>query len=214
MASFCAKCGAEVPADKQFCAACGTPSVAASAAVAASAQPVAPPASSGSSAVKIILIIVAVCVGLGILGAGAVGFTVWRIARAVHVSGSGNQATVSIPGAGTITANSKETFTASELGADIYPGAQSGEGSMRMTLPTGSMVTAVYLTSDSKDQVLSFYKARMGNAASVIDTQDGAVLTLPKGEQESVMVTITAKPSQNNSKTQIAIVHTTSNKPS
>ena len=213
MASFCAKCGAEVSPDRQFCAACGTPSPAASAMV-ASAQPAAPPAKSGSSAVKIILIIVAICVGLGILGAGVFGFAVWRIAHAVRVSGSGNQSTVSIPGAGTITANANETFTASELGADIYPGAQSGQGSMRMTLPTGSMITAVYVTSDSKDQVLSFYKARMGSAASIIDTADGAIITLPKGEQESVMVTITAKSSQNNGKTQIAIVHTRTNKPS
>ncbi len=213
MASICAKCGAELSPDKQFCTACGAPSAAASAAV-ASAQPAAPPASSGSSAVKIILIVVAIFVVLGILGAGAFGYMAWRVSRAFHVSSSGNQATVSIPGAGTITANSKETFTASELGADIYPGAQSGEGSMRMTLPTGSMVTAVYVTSDSKDQVLSFYKARMGSAASIIDTADGAMITLPKGEQESVMITITAKPSENDGKTKIAIVHTTSNKPS
>jgi hypothetical protein len=213
MASFCGKCGAEVSPDKQFCTACGAPSAAASAAV-APVQPVAPPASSGGSAVKIVLIVVATFVGLGILGAGAFGYMAWRVARAIHVSGSGNQATVSIPGAGTITANSKETFTASELGADIYPGARSGEGGMRMTLPTGSMVTAVYVTSDSKDQVLSFYKASTGSAASIMDTQDGAIITLPKGQQESVMVTITAKPSQNNGKTQVAIVHTKTNKPS
>jgi len=208
----CAKCGAEVSPDKPFCAACGAP-LAAGSAVVAPAPIAAPPANSGSSAVKVILIIVAIFVGLGILGAGAFGFMVWRIAHSVHVSGPGGQVTVNTSG-GTITANSSETFSASELGADIYPGAQPGEGSMRMTLPTGSMVTAVYVTSDPKDQVLAFYKTRLGSDASIIDTQDGAIITLPKGQQESVMVTITAKPTENNGKTRIAIVHTKSNTPS
>ncbi len=88
MASFCSKCGAELSPDAQSCTACGAP-VAAPAAVVTPAQPVAAPAKSGSSALKIILIILAVFIGLGILGAGAFGFFVWRVAHAVHVSGSG-----------------------------------------------------------------------------------------------------------------------------
>jgi hypothetical protein len=85
---------------------------------------------------------------------------------------------------------------------------------MKMDLPTGSMVTAIFLTSDSKEQVLDFYKTTMGSTASVIDTEDGAIITLAKSQQESVMVTITAKPSENDGKTQITIVHTTSTKSS
>ena len=212
MASFCAKCGAEVSPDKQFCTACGTPS-AAGAAVVAPAQPAAPPASSGSSAVKIVLIIVAIFVGLGIIGAGLFGFAVWRVSRAIHVSGPGGQVTMSTPG-GTFTANESKTYSASELGVDIYPGALSAKGSMRMDLPTGSMVTGIFVTSDSKDQVVSYYKGKFGSEASVFETGEGAVLTLTKNPQESVMVTVTAKPSENEGKTQIAIVHTKSNKPS
>lgn len=212
MASYCGKCGAEITPDKQFCTACGAPS-AAGGAVVAPAQPVAPQASSGSSAVKIILIIVAIFVGLGIIGAGAFGFMVWRVSRAIHVSGPGGQVTMSTP-SGSYTANPSKTYSASELGTDIYPGAQPGHGGMTMDLPTGSMVTAVYVTSDSKDKVLDFYKSKFGSAASVFDTADGAVLTLTKSQQESVVVTITAKPSENDGKTQIAIVHTKSNKPS
>jgi hypothetical protein len=212
MASFCAKCGAEVSPDKQFCTACGTPS-AAGAAVVAPAQPAAPLASSGSSAVKIVLIIVAIFVGLGIIGAGLFGFAVWRVSRAIHVSGPGGQVTMSTPG-GTFTANESKTYSASELGVDIYPGALSAKGSMRMDLPTGSMVTGIFVTSDSKDQVVSYYKGKFGSEASVFETGEGAVLTLTKNPQESVMVTVTAKPSENEGKTQIAIVHTKSNKSS
>ncbi|MGA9673168.1 MAG: hypothetical protein WBQ94_28470, partial [Terracidiphilus sp.] len=124
-------------------------------------QPAPVQAKSGGSALKIILIIIAIFVGLGILGVGAFGFMVWRIAHAVHVSGSGNQATLNLPG-GTISTNSNETYSASELGTDIYPGATSGKGGMRMNLPTVSMVTAIYVTSDPKEQVVNFYKTRLG----------------------------------------------------
>lgn len=212
MASFCTKCGAELSPGAQSCAACGA-SVAAAAVVAAPAQPVAAPAKSGSSALKIVLIVLVVFVGLGILGMGAFGFFVWRVAHSVHVSGSGSDVTLHTPG-GTITANSNETYTAADLGTDIYPGATTGKGSMRMTLPTGSMVTAVYVTGDSKDQVLAFYKSKFGSDASIFDSGDGTVLTANKGQQESLVVTITKGSSEYEGKTQITIVHTTSSKSS
>ena len=103
-----------------------------------------------TSTVKIVLIVVGVIVLLGILAVAAVGFFAWRVSRAFHVSGSGDHASVSIPGV--MSANTTEKFSASDLGTDVYPGAQSGKGGMRMTLPNGSMVTAVFTTSDSKDQ--------------------------------------------------------------
>jgi hypothetical protein len=174
-------------------------------------QTVAAPAKSGSSALKIVLIILAVVIGLGILAMGAVGFFVWRVAHAVHVSGNGSNVTLNTPG-GTITTNNSETYSASDLGTDIYPGAVSGKGGMRMSLPTGTMVSAVYLTGDSKDQVLAFYKTRFGSDASVFDSSDGTVLTVNKGQQESVVVTITKGAGDNSGKTEIHIVHTTSTK--
>lgn len=209
MAGFCAKCGAALSPGTQFCAACGAPLAAAAPAF----QPGVAPPKSGSSALKIVLIIIAVFVGLGILGAGAFGFFVWRVAHSIHVSGAGNDVTVTTP-LGKIGANAEESFTPSDLGTDIYPGAQSGKGGMRMSLPTGTMVTAVYLTSDSKDQVLAFYKSRFGSNAASYDTPNGSVLTLNKNQQESVVVTINASSSDNSGKTQIVIVHTKATKPS
>jgi hypothetical protein len=218
MASFCTKCGAAVTPDKQFCTACGAPLTAAETSV--PVPSVAPyssigvaPASPNNNAVKIILIVVGIFVGLGILGAAIFGFTMWRISRAVHVEGHGDDVTLHTPG-GTFSTSKSQTFTAAELGVDPYPGATNGQGSMKMDLPTGSMVTGVFVTSDSKDKVVDFYKSKLGDSVSVIDTSSGAVLTLAKQDQESVMVTITADPSQNDGKTQIAIVHTKSNKSS
>lgn len=233
MASFCTKCGAAVSTETQFCTSCGAPTAVAPVSPAAY-QPVAyppppaatypqpgaaypPPAAappnSGSSAVKIILIVVAVFVGLGILGASIFAFTVWRVAHAIRVEGTNGQVTVNTPG-GSITANQTQTFTASELGTDIYPGAESGHGSMKMDLPTGSMVTGVYVTPDSKDQVVAFYKSKFGSGASVYDTANSALLTLNKDQQESIMVTISSNSSQDGGKTRISIVHTKSNKSS
>jgi len=177
-------------------------------------QPPAPvPGGSGSSAVKIILIIVAVFVGLGILGACIFAFTIWRVAHAVHVDSSGENMTLHTPG-GSISTRKDKTYSAAELGTDIYPGATNGHGSMKMDTPNESMVTGIFLTSDSKDQVLEFYKSRFGSEASVVDTPSGAILTVNKGEKETVMVTISGEPSQNEGKTQISIVHTKSSKSS
>ena len=209
VASFCTKCGAQVPSDKQFCASCGAAAPAQTSAV----QPTTAPAKSGGGAVKIILIIVAVIVGLGLIGVGVAGYTVYRVSRAIHGNGTTNTMTITTP-EGKVNLNTNETYSASDLGTDIYPGAQSIHGGMRMELPTGSMVTGVFVTSDSKDQVVAFYKAKFGSGASTFDTSDGAILTLPKGQQESVMVTITAKPSQNDGKTKVVIVHTKNNKAS
>ena len=213
MATFCSKCGAELSPGAHACTACGAP-VAIVATVVPPAQPVAvpPPPKQGNSALKIVLIIVAVFVGLGILGASAFGYFMWRVAHAIHVASESHTVTVNSPTGGSFSANTGGNYTSAELGTDVYPGAQSGKGGMRMTLPSGSMVSAVYLTSDSKDQVTAFYKSRFGSGASSFDAPTGTILTVNKSPQESVVVTITPGSGDNQGKTQISIVHTTSTK--
>lgn len=178
----------------------------------APSQPLAAqPKAGGSSALKIILIIVAVFVVLIMMVVGVIGYGVWRVSRAVHVNRSTGETTINTPG-GTFSSNPSQKFTADELGTDIYPGAQTAKGGLRMTLPTGPVVSANFLTSDSKDQVVAFYKERFGGQAMAMDTDDGAILTVNKSKQDSVMVTITQKPSQADGKTQIHIMHTINNK--
>jgi hypothetical protein len=176
-------------------------------------QPVAAPAKSGSSALKIVLIVVAIIVGLGVIAAGAFGYVVYRVAHSIKAAANSGQISLPTPG-GTFSANTSSTFTAADLGTDIYPGAEPGKGSLRMTLPTGSMVTAVYVTSDSKDQVIAFYKSKAAGETSVIDTPAGAMVTVNKSDQDSVLVTISSSPSEYDGKTMIHIVHTTNTKSS
>lgn len=164
----------------------------------------APVRSGGGSAVKIILIVLAVVIGLGILGAGAVGFMVWRVAHAIHTHAKNGDFAINTPG-GTISAGKAMDFTPEELGADIYPGAQATQGGMRMNLPTGSIVSGAFETSDSKEQVLTFYKSKLGSDASVFDGGNSAMISVKKGEHETVMVTISAA---SDGKTKVSIVHT------
>jgi hypothetical protein len=169
-----------------------------------------PARSGGSSAVKIVLIIIAIIVGMGILGVGAIGFTIWRVAHAVKVSSTSNgngSVTVHTAG-GTFSANSAKTFTADELGVDIYPSSTATQGGMRMDMPSGSWVTGVFLTTDSKDQVVAFYKDKLGSDATSMDTGDSAIVSMKKGEKETITVTVSQKPNEDQGKTKFAIMHT------
>jgi hypothetical protein len=169
--------------------------------------PAATPNQSGSSALKIILIVVGVLVVLVMLVVGVIGYGVWRVSRAVHLNRATGETTITTPN-GTFSSNSSQKFTADDLGTDIYPGATPARGGMRLTLPTGPMVSATFTTPDSKEKVIAFYKNRFGSQATTMDTDDGAILTVNKSKQDTVMMTITQKPGQADGNTRIRIVHT------
>jgi hypothetical protein len=164
----------------------------------------------GSNTVKIVLIIVAVFVVLAMMAAGVVGYGVWRVSRAIHKNIANGSMTINTP-AGPITSNSTQTFTADELGTDVYPGAVAAKsGNLKMHLPTGSMLSATYLTTDSKDKVLAFYKDKFGSAATSMDFGSNAILTWKKSEHDQVTVTVAQRDGQDEGKTQIHIQHVTS----
>jgi hypothetical protein len=166
----------------------------------------APPPKSGSSALKIILIIVAIFAGLGIIGAGIIGYGVYRVAHSIHKDANG-QITINTP-KGAITENPNETMTASDLGIAIYPGATQGKGSLRMTIAGKSMVTANFLTPDPAAKVMTFYQGVAGPNAQIMSTGTGGMITMQSGSS-SVTVTVNQSASENNGETQITIVHTT-----
>ena len=171
------------------------------------------PAGGKSPVLKIVLIVLAVFVGLGIVGVGVVGYIGWRFTRAVHVNSATGEVTVHTS-QGDLSASTKEKFTASDLGIDLYPGSTAAEGGMRMSTPEGTMVTGVYSTSDSQDEVMSFYKSKAGSAAEVVETGSGAVLNVKHSDKEAIVVTVTPNSDQNDGKTKIQIVHTVSTKAS
>lgn len=228
MAVFCTKCGAPLSSSTGFCNSCGAPIAAAAAPQSPvvttppvySAPPQAagypppnayPPPKSSGGALKVILIIVAVVVVIGVAGVAIVGYGAWKVSHAIQLNNNGKTASVSLPGLGSFSAGNTVASEA-DLGVPLYPGATTGEGGMHMTMPTGSMVTAVYLTSDPVTSVVAFYKGKLGANESDIDTANGSVLS--SGNQgtngkSGTEITIAPGSGNNSGKTQIVIVHTT-----
>ena len=205
MANFCTKCGASLTEGVKFCTKCGaaaggeapvaTPPPAPAAAPPASvptaapaARPVAP---GGSGALKVVLIVIAVFVGLGILGSLVAGLVFWRVSRSITVDPSGGQVSISTPGGKVSVGTPQRPVTEAELGVPIYPGAKQQEGAMQITSEEGSMHTYVFKTSDSPQQVMAFYRERLGTeAASYVETPEGGMITSSKGKKEGFWITI------------------------
>ena len=83
----------------------------------------------------------------------------------------------------------------------------TNDGSMNMKTPTGSMVTSVFTSSDPVDKIVDFYKSKLGDQASIVQTGNGTMLSGGEKDKNSVMITIT--PQANLSK--IVIIHITNN---
>ena len=238
MANFCSKCGTSLPAGTGFCPSCGTPAGAEAGMTDASqtsAPPPAPaypqanvggappqvagypapdayPAKSSGGALKIILIVLAVVVGIGLIGAGVVGYGVWRVAHAVHVDGNGGGVTLSVPGGGTVSAGDS-TASEADMGVPVYPGAVREKGGVGKIVLQGddarasSMVMAHFTTDDSVSKVTDFYKSKMGENAVVVSTGDGTVLTSGKNDEDSLTVTVGSGNGDDADKTTIVIMH-------
>jgi hypothetical protein len=149
-----------------------------------------PPPKKGPSALKIVLIIVAIVVGLGIIGVGIAAYGVYRLAK------SGNLQT------------STQPVTASDLGVALYPGAEQ-KANVSATVLGKNILTATFLTSDSKDQVVAFYQNALGANAQASSSANGESFILDKGAGETVIVTVSQSALRDQGKTQIVVVHTT-----
>jgi hypothetical protein len=150
-----------------------------------------PPPKKGPSALKIVLIIVAIFVGLGIIAIGVVGYGVYKFAKNAHVTAS------------------SQPVTESDLGVPLYPGAEQGKSSVRMTIAGKDMITATFLTSDSKDQVIAFYQSNLGPDAQTSTNINGETFVLNRGDGELLTVSVSQSPSLQSGKTQIVVVHAT-----
>ena len=168
-----------------------------------------PAKSGGSSALKIVLIIVGIFVFLGVLVVGVIGYGVYRVKKAIHLNNETGAASLSVPGM-SMNADPAMKFTSTELGTDIYPGAEPKKsGSMRMSIAGSSVVSAAFLTSDPADKVVAFYKDKLGSNATSMEFGGTSILTSKLSDREQVSVTIVQNANQQDGKTQIQIQHTT-----
>jgi hypothetical protein len=149
-----------------------------------------PGPASNSKVVKAVLITVAVFVGLGVLGLGAVGFGTWYFARGIH----------RVPSA---------TFSEAELGIAIYPGAEPSLNGTRSEIGGKAMVNGIYFTRDSADQVIAFYREKAGPKAQFTTTAGASRFRISLGGGGTTTVTIMRIPDPSGGLTSIRIVHLT-----
>ena len=114
------------------------------------------PAGSRGGAGKVIVIILGVIFVLVL----AVIIGIWAIwhhyTKDMHISQNKNgEVTINTP-TGSFSANETKTYTADELGIDLYPGATSAKGSFSVNTGKGSMITATFVTNDSAEAVTTY----------------------------------------------------------
>jgi len=130
--------------------------------------------------------VVAVIVGIGILGMVTCGIVIHHIAKGSHVTQEGDRVRVETP-FGTVNANDPEQ-AAKDLGVDIYPGAQiQKNGAADVAFGPVHTVAANFISSDSVDKVCTFYKSKF--PASTVKTSDQNRCTIVSNDQQN-MITI------------------------
>ena len=196
--AFCNSCGADLTPGTKFCNKCGA---AVSGTVAA---PIAPPPSAGSSsALKIILIILAVIVGIGVLGIASLTFFAHRFLAHSHVTQDGKHVKVDTP-FGAVETNKDPAQVASDLGVAIYPAAELQNNSAATATFGGvHSASAAFTTSDSVDKVCAFYKAKLPSA--MVTTSGDNRCTLISNDQKN-MITINIEAKGDSTRLQISTV--------
>jgi flagellar basal body-associated protein FliL len=202
--AFCNSCGATLNPGTKFCNKCGAPVTAGAAPGVPSIVPTSVPApTGGSSALKVILIVVAIIVGIGILGVTTVGIITYHIAKRSHVSQNGDHVRVETP-FGSVETSKDPDQAAKDLGIELYPGAEvQRNGASSAAFGGIRTVTAMFETHDSADQVCSFYKSRFPGA--MVTSSDQNRCTIVSNNQKN-MVTINIQGGDDKTRLQITNV--------
>jgi hypothetical protein len=203
MPKFCTSCGSPVEENLKFCPQCGAqvgapsappppapapaaappPSVAPAAAPAAGvAAAGAPAAKAGSPILKIVLIVVGFLVLIGAVGTVTCGYLVYRakqkltgmVETAKTMSGKEGTAEISVEKAG----EGSEAEAAATADVPPYPGSTATEGGGQFSFGgKGGISSQEYETSDTIEQVLAFYKDKLGSKIRVQESEGKAMFT-------------------------------------
>jgi hypothetical protein len=137
--AFCNKCGATLDAGTKFCNKCGSTVSAPVPPAGASSAPV---NKGGSSALKVILIVGAIIVSIGIIGVVTVGIVGYRIAKSSRVSQQGDHVKVDTP-FGSVETSKDPEQAAKDLGIDVYRSEVQKNGASSATFGNIRTVTHV-----------------------------------------------------------------------
>jgi hypothetical protein len=195
--AFCNSCGATLEVGARSCAKCGT-----AIPLAAAIPPVVPAAPTvspqGSGTLKIILIVGAVILALGILGIGTLTFVVRRIAHHHRIDNNDGNVRVETP-FGAVQSSNNLDEASRNLGIDLYPGARVLTGNSA-TIGGIRTVEAEFESDDSAKKIMAFYTAKLPSAN--VTTKDRNHYTIVSTDKKN-LITINIEPQ--GSKTRIAI---------
>jgi len=182
--AFCTSCGAQLDASSQFCVKCGARQAAG---VGAAAPAKAAPSQGTSNAVKIVLIVVAAIVVLGIVGSIASLLFVRKVVKdaRVAVSESKDEQRVVTP-FGTVETTKDPAKIAEKLAVEIYPGAKAVEGGSDVRAMGMHTVTGIFETSDPVEKVADFYRqiypkgiyTASGSEHNLVVADKGSMITI------------------------------------
>jgi hypothetical protein len=145
------------------------------------AAPAAAAGKSGSNALKIILIVLAVLIFFCLLVAGGCVYLIYRakqrVAQLKHESHITYPTEARSQGA-RIEPEAKPTTEAVNMDVPIYPGATPTEAGGGMSLGAGAVKVQEYVTDDAVDKVVSFYKDTLGSGVIVQQSEGKVMLQL------------------------------------
>ena len=179
--AFCNSCGANLADGTKFCNKCGSAVVGTPAAAGQPIAPGPPPSKGGSSALKIILMIVGGLFLVCVLAMVTCGVVIHRAIKSAKVSQKGDNVKVETP-FGSMETNNDPQKVADELGIEIYPGAQvQKNGTASVTFGSLHTVTAKFESSDSVDKVCEFYRTKFPDAS--VQSSDQTHCSIVSGGQ-------------------------------
>jgi hypothetical protein len=177
----------------------------------AAAVAAAPAAKSGSPILKIVLIVLGVLIFLGLLSAAScVYFYYTHVKPAVTEIKKKAQSFPTQVGTREVRPQpsappetpAPPAGPVVDTGVATYPGATPWGGGAQVSGPNATMKTQEYTTSDSLDQVLAFYKDKLGPSAMVTQSGGQAVVQVLGANGET---TVAIKPDASTGKTHITI---------
>jgi hypothetical protein len=192
MAKFCTSCGSPVEESLKFCPKCGAqvgapaapaPAAPAAAPTAGAAAPGVPAAKAGSPILKIVLIVVGIVVLIGVAGMVTCGYFAYKakqrltgmVETAKTMSGREGTPEISLEKGG----EGSEAEAAATADVPPYPGSTATEGGGQFSFGgKGGISSQEYETSDTIEQVLAFYKDKLGSKIRVQESEGNAMFTL------------------------------------
>jgi hypothetical protein len=185
--AFCNSCGAQLAPGAQACAKCGIAVTSGTPVVPPAAASPAPAPAQKGGALKVILIVGGVVVGIVIICIASLAFIAYRVATHSHITQNGDDVKVETP-FGSVETTKDPAVAAKNLGVDIYPGAEvQRNGAASATIGGVHTVAASFESPDSSDQICKFYESKFPNATvkssdayrcSIVSTDQKTVITI------------------------------------